>query len=258
MEQNACFDNPSPLDYQASELLGAITGSKRTFPFDLLQIFNQWADKDTLMACTRMGMANITNWQNLLAQGTQEFALGKRLWIDAMKRYPKIKENGDYLQNALKQFLKEKLIAGYYIVKTVEEHKQAIDKGHFIYSGSNNGDWTKVRDENMYAIRTPSSWHAFVKWVAYDEVGLIWINSYGDSNGFFTIPWELCDTTYTSYAIVDHEDKAEILLYKRKLMDSQVQKAVELGITNGERLEDPILRREAIILIMRLYELLKK
>jgi len=40
-----------------------------------------------------MGMANITNGQNLLAQGTQEVALGKRLWLEAMKRYPKIKEN---------------------------------------------------------------------------------------------------------------------------------------------------------------------
>lgn len=41
-------------------------------------------------------------------------------------------------------------------------------------------------------------------------------------------------------------------------MEAQVQKAIELGITNGERLEDPILRREVIIMIMRLYELLKK
>jgi len=258
MEQNACFDLPSKFDYKASDLLGAITGKKRDFPFDLLEIFNQWADKDTLMACTRMGMANITNGQNLLAQWTQEFALGKRLWIDAMKRYPKIKDNGDYLQNALKQFLKEKLISGYYVVKTIDEHKQAIDKGHFIYSGSNNGDWAKVRDEKVYAIRTPSSGHAFVKGAGYDDEGLIGINSYWDTNWFFTIPWELIDTTYTSYAIADFDDEAEILLYKKRLMQEQVQKAVELGITNGERLEDPILRREAIIMIMRLYELLKK
>jgi len=41
-------------------------------------------------------------------------------------------------------------------------------------------------------------------------------------------------------------------------MEAQVQKAVELGITNGQNLETPILRREAIVMIMRLYELLKK
>lgn len=41
-------------------------------------------------------------------------------------------------------------------------------------------------------------------------------------------------------------------------MEEQIKKAVELGISNGERLEDPILRREAIVMIMRLYELLKK
>lgn len=72
------------------------------------------------------------------------------------------------------------------------------------------------------------------------------------------MPWELCDTTFTSYAIIDFEDEAEVLLYKKRLMEEQIKKAVELGITNGERLEDPILRREAIVMIMRLYELLKK
>lgn len=72
------------------------------------------------------------------------------------------------------------------------------------------------------------------------------------------MPWELCDTTFTSYAIIDFEDEAEVLLYKKRLMEEQIKKAVELGISNGERLEDPILRREAIVMIMRLYELLKK
>lgn len=170
MEQNACFDNPSPLDYKASELLGAITGSGKTFPKELLQIFNQGADEETLMSCTRMGLANITNGHNLLAQNKQDVLLGKKQWMKAVKADPKIKVNGDYLQNALKQFVKSKLISGYYVVNTVDEHKQAIDKGHFIYSGSSNGDWASVRDKKVYAIKNPSSGHAFVKGVSYDDV----------------------------------------------------------------------------------------
>jgi len=256
--ENACFDLPSPLDFKASDLLGSMTGSKKDFPIELLEIFNQWADKDTLMSCTRMGLANITNGNNLLDQNAQDVLLGKKEWLKAIAKNPKIKEWGDYLQNALKQFVKSRLASWYYVVSTVDEHKQAIDKGHFIYSGSNNADWASVREKKLYALKTPSSWHAFVKGVAYNETWLIGINSYGQNNGFFTIPWELCNTTFTSYAIVDFVDENAILTYKKQLMEAQIQKAIELGITNGERLEEPILRREAIIMIMRLYELLKK
>lgn len=41
MLQHACYDKPSKLDYKASELLGAITGSGKAFPIELLEIFNQ-------------------------------------------------------------------------------------------------------------------------------------------------------------------------------------------------------------------------
>ena len=109
------------------------------------------------MSCTRQGLANITNGNNLIAQGAQEFLLGKNKWIEAVLKKPRIKDEGDYLQNALKQFLDDGLISGYYVVTGKEEHMQAIDKGHFIYSGSNNANWTKVRDEKVYRLRSPSS-----------------------------------------------------------------------------------------------------
>lgn len=258
MLQHACYDKPSKLDYKASELLGAITGSGKAFPIELLEIFNQWADTDTLMSCSRQWLANITNGNNLLWQNTQDILLWKKEWLKAVAKNPSIKVNGDYLQNALKQFKTDKLISGYYVVTTREEHEAAIDKWHFIYSGSDNGDWNSVWNNKIYKTKPNGFWHAFVKGCAYDEDGLTGINSYGTQNGFFKIPWDLIGTTFTSYAIIDHQDAEELSIYRKKLMEAQVQKAVELGITNGQNLETPILRREAIVMIMRLYELLKK
>jgi len=96
------------------------------------------------MSCSRQGLANITNGNNLLGQNSQDVLLGKKEWMKAVAKNPDIKVNGDYLQNALKQFKADKLIEGYYVVSTKEEHEAAIDKGHFIYTGSDNGDWNSV------------------------------------------------------------------------------------------------------------------
>ena len=256
---NACIDLPSPLDYTASDFEWLLWSERVTpFPKELLEIFNQWADDDTIMSCTRQGLGNITNGNNIIFQWTQDVLLSKKEWVKAYIANQWIKTKWDYLQNALKQFVADKLIAWYYIVKWKKEHMEAIDKGHWIYSGSNNGDWASVRNDKVYKIKTPSSGHAFVKAIAYDDIGMTGINSYGNTNGYFHMPWDLCDTTFTSYWIVDFIDEDAINKYKQKLSMDQVNKMVELWISNGQDLEKPILRREALIMIARLYELLKK
>lgn len=235
-------------------------GTKRDVPFpkERLIIFNQWADPDTEMSCTRQWLGNITNGNNLISHEFQDPLLAKTKWIEAYIKNSRIKAQGDYLQNALDQFLADKLIAGYYIVSGKQEHMDAIDKWHYIYWGSNNGDWVSVRDKKLYAIKTPSSWHAFVKGVAYDDIWLTWINSYGEDNGYFTLPWELCDTTFTSYAIIDFVDEAEILAYKQKKSMEEIQEAVDLGIFNGKDLDAPATRSEVARMILRMYKLLTK
>lgn len=256
---NACIDKPSIFDYKASDLEWLLWGTENpVFPKELLDIFNQWADKDTLMSCTRQWLANITNGNNLISQGSQDVMLAKNEWIKAYNKNPSIKANWDFLQSALNQFVADKLISGYYTVSWKQEHMNAIDKGHWIYSWSNNWDWASVRDSWVYKIKSPSSSHAYVKAIAYDENWTTWINSYWKSNWFFTMSWDLCDTTFTSYACVDYIDEKAIQQYKQKLNMEQVQKMVDLWVTNGQDLEKPIIRREAIILIARLYDLLKK
>lgn len=255
--QDSCKDLPSPLDYKASELLWAITWSKKTFPKDLLQIFNQWADKDTQMSCTRQWIANITNWNNLLWQWEQDILLAKKKWIEAYLKTPIIKTQWDYLQNALKQFLDDKLIAWYYVVKWKEEHKQAIDKGHYIFSGSNNWDWVSVRDNKIYKIKENAPWHAFVKWCDYNDVWLVWINSYWQNNWFFDMPWDLVDTTFTSYAIIDFVDEKEILIFNKKKMEERINRLIELWITNWKDRELNITRWDMMLMLWKLVEIIE-
>ena len=156
-ENDACMDLPSPLDYRAVDMQQVGSTRKITFPEALIKIFNQGADLYTHMSCTRQGLANITNGNNLIAQGSQDILLGKNQWLKAVEKMPNIATQGDYLRNALNQFVADKLISGYYVVSGQQEHMEAIDKGHFIYSGSNNGDWRSVRDEKVYGIKNPSS-----------------------------------------------------------------------------------------------------
>lgn len=258
-EINACLDEPTPLDFKFSELVGTLSEIKKIFPQDKLQIFNQGADPDTLMSCTRQWLANITNGNNILGQNYQDINLAKKEWLKAIEINPSIKNQWDYLQNALKQFVDDKLISGYSVVSTIEEAKAAIDRGNYIYSGSSNWDWASVRNENLYRIRTDGRvcWHAFAFGVAYNDQWFIGINSYGNDNGYFLIPYELFDTTFTKYCIFDYVDQQEIDLYKQKTMEQRIERIKALGITNGQNPDMNITRKEAMLMIGKLVELIE-
>lgn len=255
---NACSDNPSPLDFKFSELIWSLTEQeKKIFPIELLQIFNQWTDPDTIYSCTRQGLWNITNWNNILGQNSQDILLWKKEWMKAIEANPSIKNSWDYLQNALKQFQNDKLIAWYTVINTIEEAKQAIDRGNYIYTGSNNWNWNSVRDNNLYKIKQNSFGHAFVFWIWYNDTWFIWINSYGQENGQFTIPYELFNTTFTKYAIQDFIDQDAILLLKTKKMEERKQRIIDLWISNGLNPDMNITRNETMLMLWKLVELIE-
>lgn len=256
---NSCWDNPRQSDYKYSEVFGALwIVPIIKFPKDKLIIPNQWEDSETQMSCTRQGLANITNGNNLINQWMQEEWLAKRLWLEYCKLYPLSKTNGASLQSSVDQFLNEKLIAGYSKVNTIEEWKSAVDSWKFIFTGSNNWNWNSVASKHLYTLRTDWKivWHAFCI-IGYDDTWFTWINSYGPENWYFTIPFDLYPTLFTRYAISDFVDEVLILNYKKKMQQETIDKAIELWITNWQELERPILRREAILMIMKLYNLLK-
>ena len=255
---DSCSDLPRQTDYQFSELFWAWEETILKFPLDKIHIQNQWLESALKMSCTRQALAHITNGNNLLYQNSQDDNLARRLWIAFCALVPTANISWATLQSSLDQFLGEKLIAWYSRVNTIEEWKAALDSGRFIFTGSNTWDWLSVRDNKTYAIRGDNRliWHAFCI-VGYDDTWFQAINSYGVNNGVFTIPFELFETLFSRYAISDFEDTDAILLFKSLLMDELVKKAIDLGITSGSELERPILRREAILMIMRAFNIVE-
>lgn len=62
------------------------------------------------------------------------------------------------------------------------------------------------------------------------------VNSYGQDNGLFYIPYSLTDTLFTRYAIVDSKDEEAILSYKKRIMSTitieDARKAYEANLWN--------------------------
>lgn len=148
---NACIDAPSSLDYSYTKVIpfGANLENKEVVKYIPPTIYNQFTWSDTHMACTRYGMAHIVNAQNYeLSKGSDynfEETDPRPLWITYAKENPSAIKVGATLQSALEQFKNNKLITGYAVANTEEEMKRAITFKNFIYTGSLNGDWNKVR-----------------------------------------------------------------------------------------------------------------
>jgi len=87
---------------------------------------------------------------------------------------------------------------------------------------------------------------------------MIDLNSYGAENGYFLMPWDLFDTTFTKYAIIPIQDIDAILLYKKNIMSNitieAAKKSFEAGIWNGQRPQETASREEVAAMIQRAME----
>lgn len=202
VEMNAGFDSPDERDYQYDMLFGSETIEPIKFPINELTVQNQWADPITHMACSRFGIVHISNGQFLLNMNAEPYD-GKRMWEAYLLANPTAEKNGATLQSALTQAKDTGMIAGYATIKTIDEAKQALDRGHFIYTGSSNGNWNAVRNTKNYEIRTDNQVIGHI-WsiIGYNDSGFTAINSYGAENGYFHFPYNLFDTTFTKYAVI--------------------------------------------------------
>lgn len=98
--------------------------------------------------------------------------------------------------------------------------------------------------------------------MGYGKEGWVAINSYGQSNGKFIIPYSLTDTLYNRYSVSDSKDEEAILSYKNRIMQNitieDAKKALEAKIWNGERAQEPASREEVGAMIFRALESLKQ
>lgn len=240
------LDQPDPRDYQYTDIYWSFAGTtpesdlnkklrlalaqnKFAKAIDYLDrhqiIENQYVDEDTKKSCTRQGIVNVYNAQWLLQYLIEwiddyEHISAKPMRMEHEKRrYDKYWIEywslGSTIQSALQQAKEWKYLAGYADAPTVNDAIDAINRLHFIYTGSNNWLWSAIGVKWTYKRRTDWKrvWHAFAWAVAYD---LEWKFFWGiDSSWrrFFKIPFREWNTLYTRYACI-REDDDKLRAYK--------------------------------------------
>lgn len=258
--QHSTTDVPDERDYQYGEIVGWDVPPV-TFPTEKITWFNQLAQPETYMACSRYGITHVVNGQNLLVNGTQPVN-PVSLWEEYIKINPSAISDGATLQSALKQVKDEWLIAWYAKVSSIDQIKQAIDRGHFIYTWSKDGNWQEMERTHVYSKRT--DWRIVGHcWciVGYDQDNLYGGNSCGQSNGLFKFPNEYYQSLFSQYAILPTTEINALQLYKQKIMDGISIDAAKTAFLNGffnwERPNEPATREEVAAMVERAFEAIK-
>ncbi len=156
--EDACRDEPRSTDWTTEQVFGSESNDAAAMEFAVPKIENQGAQHVTRMACTRYGLVHVVNAQNdhvsMVTAQPYEYLNPIPVWTEYLKENPAAESEGATLQSALDQLKAAGHITGYVRCDTEEETKRNIAMGRLVYTGSANGDWTKVRDGNEYALRT--------------------------------------------------------------------------------------------------------
>ena len=223
MEVSAGYDD---IPETTKELLWGMFWAEKEEPnyviVDYPEIYNQWTDRDpstkyACWACASIWVSNSMNYD----EGSDVYTD----WIEA--RYEQLEDwDADVSQwstmmSWIDYHLEKDLISWWYIVGTPEEAHTAMCKGHYIWSGSNNINWTETRKPPYDAVYGWGSGH-FVR-LEYSnkpDRGFTWANSYWldsyDDGSFYT-DWDDFDQLFTCVAFVDKEDLTTAEQIEKKL-----------------------------------------
>ena len=232
-QDNLCIDVPSSNDYDAWEFQEMAMGTDVIkFPQDKVIVWDQW----NVWACTRFWLTHLNNGQNVLEY--------ERNWQEYKQLNPMDERNKSNkvlsLQDALTQFKTEWLIEGYVRIDrfpkdkptAILQMKQAIDMGHFVYTGSDNWNWQATwKKPYIYTLRTDGKivGHAW-SIIAYDDEKQLFkvINSWWPTWGdkwYFYLPYELIDKIFSKYCIIDKDNSWVFTKFKNQQQASQLVNA---------------------------------
>ncbi len=202
------LDQPDERDFKYEDLFGSAYFND-TVEFLPTHIQDQSREKLTRMACSRYGICHAINAQNEYVK-TKDWMRYLELpanmyWQMYLKENPKAEQEWATLQSALKQMKDLGFITGYTRLNGIEEMKMALTNVRPIYTGSKKANWVSVRDKKRYELGTGYA-HIFCI-VGYNHEWFIAINSYGESNGKFIVPYELVDSLFSCYALHDSRDE---------------------------------------------------
>lgn len=258
LTQNAIYDNPWKYDIQWEDYVEWAKGKK--FPWKKLKVRNQNAYKDTVSGCWVYGLTYIYNGNQI-----NEF---EDKWIEFEQEDPRWKwytfqaerwnpwNVWSSLQECMSFFKKRWLIDWYVKCNTIEECKNALNNWCWIYTWTTKCNWKQAKANKEFAYDPNWAAHC-IAIVDYDDTGFISINSFGEywwDKWYFHINYDMFDNLFSKYAIVDHDDSGKL---DELVFNAQFQKAIELGITNWTRPDDPATRKEVAVMIYRALKLNK-
>ena len=161
------------------------------------------------------------------------------------------------LQEMMTFFKNRWLIDWFVKCKTAQECKNALSNWFGIYTWSNKCNWKSTSKEKKFVYDINWAAHCFAV-VDFDDNWLIAINSFWDKwwdNWYFYIPDEDYKYIFSTYAIVDHDDKGKLDVLR---FNMEYQKAIEMWITNWSRPNDSATRKEVAVMNYRTFKLLQK
>lgn len=213
-ETKLIIDQPRETDYEYETLFWAVEPLPSRMRVPKITIWNQWLEDKTKMACWNYAMTHIVNAQNKISDAVNKvknIELNPAIiWKEKLlPTNPQAEFDWTTLQSNLDLFMKLWLITWYTKTQNKEEKMDAMYHQRYIFTGSQTGDWLKVRETWIYWIRTDWRivWH-LTAWFTYDRDWVYGINSYGPKNWIVKCPWDLfLNNFFTQYAISDTRDE---------------------------------------------------
>lgn len=252
---NAVCDNPSEYDITWWEYAEWVIEKWQILDKYNLKVRNQNADSQTFKACSCYGLTYCFNWYQLREydkngiEFEQEDPKRKWLAFQAERGYP---NSWASLQDMMKFFKKRGLIDWYIKCENYKQCINALNNGYLIYTWSDRCSRSKTSKAKKFVYDANWAAHCFA--IVKEKDGILyWINSFWETwwdKWYFQIPEENYKDLYSTYAIIDHDDTGKL---ENLVFDRQYQKAIELGITNWTRPDDPVTRKECAVIWYRVY-----
>lgn len=125
------------------------------------------------------------------------------------------------MKSRIDYHLEKWVIGSRYICSSPEAVHEALAKDHWVWTGTNQVNWTKTRLAPYYAVYWGGSAH-LVAVKQSDSIGreFALVNSYWTENydnWLFYAKWEDFSQYYTFVAFVDKEDSDSIALIEKRL-----------------------------------------
>ena len=243
MEVDACWDEPSVVDVKFHELFG----SDEKLPSVVdhrgkTKTYNQFEQADTKMWCGSYWMRHIINLNNKLTGGTIDDP--QWLWSRFCNAYTTTeydpKKQGSSLQDQMKFARKLWLIEATYKIlisdTAINTLKTAINKGHFLYTGSKKIDWTKTK-ASKDKVAVMGNWPAHIVMIGgYNDKYLFIQQSSGDTGydkGWMYLKWEDIDALFSVYGIIDRALPSTLNKIAQLIAEKKKKATYEVRAMNG-------------------------